>query len=86
MKEMYQKKKWRSIPSWCLHHFKLNTEILHVVVVKKKNIPVGKSINSCIASLFPAWLPPLMTLKAGTGRITLSLPARSAMCLYRGTP
>jgi len=29
--------------------------------------PVGNSMNSCIASLLPAWLPPLMTLNAGTG-------------------
>ena len=25
-------------------------------------------MNACIASLLPAWLPPLMMLKAGTGR------------------
>merc|ERR1740131_828249 len=29
--------------------------------------PTGRIMNSCMASLFPAWLPPLMTLKAGTG-------------------
>lgn len=51
--------------------------------VKKiwQHLPVGSSINSCMASLFPAWLPPLMTLNAGTGRMTSLLPARSAMCL-----
>uniref|UniRef100_A0A6B0V4U5 Uncharacterized protein n=1 Tax=Ixodes ricinus TaxID=34613 RepID=A0A6B0V4U5_IXORI len=39
-----------------------------------------------MASLLPAWLPPLITLNAGTGRITFELPARSAMCRYTGTP
>ena len=48
--------------------------------------PVGRIMNSCMASLLPAWLPPLMTLNAGTGRISRLLPARSAMCWYRGTP
>ncbi|RZF44080.1 hypothetical protein LSTR_LSTR013135 [Laodelphax striatellus] len=33
-------------------------------------------MNSCMASLLPACDPPLMTLKAGTGRIILLLPAR----------
>jgi hypothetical protein len=27
----------------------------------------NNSLFTCIASLFPAWDPPLMTLKAGTG-------------------
>ena len=36
--------------------------------------------RACIASLFPACDPPLMTLKAGTGRTILGLPARLAMC------
>ena len=37
--------------------------------------------------LFPAWEPPLMTLKQGTGSVSLApLPARSAKCWYRGTP
>ena len=49
-------------------------------------LPVGNIINSCIASLFPACDPPLITLKAGTGNITSSLPAKSAMCRYSGTP
>jgi len=48
--------------------------------------PVGKSMNSCIASLFPAWLPPLITLNAGTGSTSCELPARSAMWRYSGTP
>ncbi len=48
-------------------------------------VPVGNNINSCIASLFPAWLPPLMTLKAGTGMITSLCPAKSAMCLQSET-
>ena len=49
-------------------------------------IPVGRIMNSCMASLLPAWLPPLITLKAGTGRITSLFPARSAMCRQSGTP
>ena len=48
--------------------------------------PVGSSMNSCMASLLPAWLPPLITLKQGTGRMTFLLPARSAMWRYSGTP
>ena len=41
---------------------------------------------TCMASLLPAWLPPLRMLKAGTGRYILSvgLPASTAMCLYSG--
>ena len=41
-----------------------------------------------MASLLPAWLPPLIMLNAGTGRYILSvgLPASSAMCLYSGMP
>ena len=49
-------------------------------------LPVGRIMNSCMASLLPAWLPPLMTLKAGTGSTSRLLPARSARCWYRGTP
>ena len=30
--------------------------------------PVGMIMNSCMARALPAWLPPLMMLKAGTGR------------------
>jgi len=33
--------------------------------------PVGKIINSYMANLFPACLPPLMTLNDGTGRMNL---------------
>jgi len=50
------------------------------------DIPVGSSMNSCIASLFPAWLPPLITLNAGTGSTSWELPARSAIWRYSGTP
>jgi hypothetical protein len=39
-----------------------------------------KQCITCIASLFPAWDPPLITLKAGTGNTKLLLPARLAMC------
>ena len=42
--------------------------------------------KTCIASLFPAWEPPLMTLNAGTGRTTCLVPANWAMCLYKGIP
>mmetsp|Transcript_5336 Transcript_5336/g.14340 ORF Transcript_5336/g.14340 Transcript_5336/m.14340 type:complete len:429 (+) Transcript_5336:208-1494(+) len=52
---------------------------------EKDDAPVGKIMNSCMARALPAWLPPLMMLNAGTGKYSLGLPARSAMCLYRGT-
>mmetsp|Transcript_11301 Transcript_11301/g.41904 ORF Transcript_11301/g.41904 Transcript_11301/m.41904 type:complete len:304 (+) Transcript_11301:750-1661(+) len=48
--------------------------------------PTGRIMNSCMASLFPACEPPLITLNAGTGSTSFPFPARSAMCLYRGTP
>merc|ERR1719161_1466246 len=50
--------------------------------------PTGRIMNSCMASLLPAWLPPLMMLNDGTGMYILSvgLSARFAMCLYSGTP
>mmetsp|Transcript_2940 Transcript_2940/g.7232 ORF Transcript_2940/g.7232 Transcript_2940/m.7232 type:complete len:270 (+) Transcript_2940:948-1757(+) len=51
----------------------------------KEVAPTGRIMNSCMASALPAWLPPLMMLKEGTGRYILGLPASSAMCLYRGT-
>jgi hypothetical protein len=35
--------------------------------------------------LFPAWVPPLMTVIAGTGSVVALLPTRSAICLYSGT-
>merc|ERR1719401_758918 len=43
--------------------------------------PTGKIMNSWQARRFPAWLPPLMTLKAGTGMTYLSVgrPAKLAM-------
>ena len=43
-------------------------------------------MNSCIASLLPAWLPPLMMLNAGTGMHiwSVGLPASCAICLYSG--
>mmetsp|Transcript_32190 Transcript_32190/g.96113 ORF Transcript_32190/g.96113 Transcript_32190/m.96113 type:complete len:311 (-) Transcript_32190:46-978(-) len=46
--------------------------------------PVGRIMNSCIASPLPACEPPLMMLKAGTGSTSFLLPAKSAMCLYSG--
>jgi hypothetical protein len=30
--------------------------------------PTGRIMNSCMASLLPAWEPPLMMLNAGTGQ------------------
>ena len=48
--------------------------------------PTGKIMNSCIARLFPAWLPPFITLKAGTGITSSLVPDNSWICLYNGTP
>ena len=48
--------------------------------------PTGNIINSCMARLFPAWLPPFITLKAGTGITSSFVPDISWMCLYNGTP
>ncbi len=42
--------------------------------------------RACMASALPACEPPLMMLKAGTGRMSFLLPARSDRCLYSGTP
>lgn len=42
--------------------------------------------HACIASLFPACDPPLMTLNAGTGRTKDLLPARLAMCCIKDNP
>lgn len=33
----------------------------------RKDAPVGRIMNSCMARPLPAWEPPLMTLNAGTG-------------------
>lgn len=54
----------------------------------KELAPTGRIMNSCMASLLPAWLPPLMMLNEGTGMYILpvGLPASSAMCLYSGLP
>jgi hypothetical protein len=49
-----------------------------VIASVKVAAPVGRIMNSCIASLLPACDPPLITLKDGTGRTRSSLPARSA--------
>merc|ERR1719197_589987 len=48
--------------------------------------PTGKIMNSWHARRLPAWDPPLMTLKLGTGITYLSvgLPASSAMYWYSG--
>ena len=43
-------------------------------------------MRACMASALPAWEPPLMMLKLGTGRTSFLLPARSARCWYSGTP
>ena len=47
--------------------------------------PCQSGEGTCMARAFPAWEPPLMMLKEGTGRTSFLLPARSARCLYRGT-
>ena len=52
----------------------------------KDSAPVGRIMNSCMASLLPAWEPPLITLRQGTGICTSSWPASWAMCWYRGMP
>ena len=48
--------------------------------------PVGMIINSYMANLLPACLPPLMTLNDGTGKTNLSvcLPEIVARYLYNG--
>lgn len=48
--------------------------------------PEGNNINSCIANLFPACLPPLITLREGTGVTNLLgfLPPKWAKYLYKG--
>merc|ERR1712100_233428 len=52
----------------------------------KELAPTGKIMNSWHARRLPAWEPPLITLKLGTGITYLSvgLPASSAMYLYNG--
>mmetsp|Transcript_33191 Transcript_33191/g.99991 ORF Transcript_33191/g.99991 Transcript_33191/m.99991 type:complete len:436 (+) Transcript_33191:828-2135(+) len=52
----------------------------------KEVAPVGRIMNSWHAKRLPAWLPPLMTLKEGTGITNLSvgLPASFAMYWYNG--
>ncbi|RZS02026.1 hypothetical protein BHM03_00031984 [Ensete ventricosum] len=40
-------------------------------------------MNSCIARLLPAWLPPLITLKAGTGIMSSLVPGYAC---YEGIP
>ena len=47
---------------------------------------VSARVNTCMASALPACEPPLMMLKAGTGRMSFLFPARSDRCLYSGTP
>lgn len=47
---------------------------------KKRNIKEIFRKHTCIASLFPACDPPLMTLNAGTGNTKFLLPARLAIC------
>lgn len=40
--------------------------------------PTGRIMNSCMASALPAWLPPLMMLNEGTGRICRAMSLRMA--------
>jgi len=42
----------------------------------KEVAPVGKIMNSCIAKPFPPCLPPLMTLKAGVGKMYFFFPLK----------
>ncbi|GJZ09781.1 hypothetical protein Tco_0544064 [Tanacetum coccineum] len=46
----------------------------------KDEAPIGRFINSCIASLLPACEPLLITLKAGTGNTKVLFPARYGYC------
>lgn len=39
----------------------------------KLSAPVGNNINSCMANLFPACFPPLITLREGTGVTNLEV-------------
>mmetsp|Transcript_39509 Transcript_39509/g.86295 ORF Transcript_39509/g.86295 Transcript_39509/m.86295 type:complete len:262 (-) Transcript_39509:2664-3449(-) len=50
--------------------------------------PTGMTMNSWQASRLPAWEPPLITLKEGTGSTKWSsgFPAREAMCWKRRFP
>mmetsp|Transcript_49945 Transcript_49945/g.138725 ORF Transcript_49945/g.138725 Transcript_49945/m.138725 type:complete len:228 (+) Transcript_49945:58-741(+) len=52
----------------------------------KEEAPTGRIMNSWQARRLPAWLPPLMTLKEGTGIMYLSVgrPAMLAMYSYNG--
>ena len=68
----------------CKHQYPIpirNFQNLKFNISKKRN----HNEHACIASLFPACDPPLMTLKAGTGRTILGLPARLAMCCTQNT-
>mmetsp|Transcript_20627 Transcript_20627/g.55199 ORF Transcript_20627/g.55199 Transcript_20627/m.55199 type:complete len:209 (+) Transcript_20627:178-804(+) len=51
---------------------------------RKEEAPTGRTMNSWTGRPLPAWLPPLITLKAGTGSTYLSelLPASSATLWY----
>mmetsp|Transcript_43808 Transcript_43808/g.69337 ORF Transcript_43808/g.69337 Transcript_43808/m.69337 type:complete len:214 (-) Transcript_43808:1051-1692(-) len=53
---------------------------------RKLLAPTGRIMNSWHASLLPAWLPPLITLKHGTGMTNLSVerPERYAIYSYKG--
>lgn len=53
---------------------------------EKLSAPVGKIMNSCIANLFPACFPPLITFKEGTGvtNLVVFFPPNSAKYLYKG--
>ena len=51
----------------------------------KKQIESYIKRHACIASLFPACEPPLMTLNAGTGNTKCLLPAMFAICCIQKT-
>ena len=49
-------------------HARVDTSAPILMASWKLAAPTGRIMNSCMASLFPAWLPPLMTLKACRGQ------------------
>ena len=50
----------------------------------KEDAPTGRIMNSCIASALPAWLPPLMMLKLGTGSTCRHFQRGDALQTARG--
>lgn len=64
-----------------LLHIHINQKlIMHSLSLTHPHNNSSLRNHACIASLFPACDPPLMTLKAGTGKTNFLLPARFAIC------